>query len=66
MEQARNSAYAQLREHSSLAFDNYIRWFLENARVEICPLAYNDDILEDPANFEDISKHQYKKMSGKG
>ncbi|XP_048540288.1 uncharacterized protein LOC125519566 [Triticum urartu] len=52
--------------HSSLAFDNYLRWFLENARVEICPPAYNDDILEDPANFEDLSKHQYNKTVREG
>ena len=56
VEQARNSARGQLREHSSLAFDNYLRWFLENARVEICSPTYNDDILEDPVNFEDLSK----------
>nr|XP_040258320.1 uncharacterized protein LOC109769723 [Aegilops tauschii subsp. strangulata] len=61
VEQACNSARAQLHEHSSLAFDNYLQWFLENARVEICPLAYNDHILEDLANFEDLSKHKYNK-----
>ncbi|XBI09534.1 hypothetical protein VPH35_137055 [Triticum aestivum] len=48
VEQARSSARAQLREHNPLAFDNYIRWLLENTRVEICPPAYNEDILEEP------------------
>ncbi|XP_048574814.1 uncharacterized protein LOC125556055 [Triticum urartu] len=47
--------------HSPLAFDNYIRWLLENTQVEICPLAYNEDILEEPVNFEDLSKGKYNR-----
>ena len=61
VEQARSSARAQLREHNPLAFDNYIRWLLENTRVEICPPAYNEDILEEPVNFKDLSKGKYNK-----
>ena len=61
VEQARNSARAQLREHNSLAFHNYIRWLLENTRVEICLPTYNEDILEEPINFEDLSKGKYNK-----
>ncbi|SPT15472.1 unnamed protein product [Triticum aestivum] len=60
-EQARSSARAQLREHNPLDFDNYIRWLLENTRVEICPPAYNEDILEEPVNFEDLSKGKYNR-----
>nr|XP_040254296.2 serine/threonine-protein phosphatase 7 long form homolog [Aegilops tauschii subsp. strangulata] len=61
MEQARSSARAQLREHNPLAFYNYIRWLLENTRVEICLPAYNEDILEEPVNFEDLSKEKYNR-----
>jgi len=61
VEEARSSARAKLREHSPLAFDNYIRWLLENTRVEICPPAYNEDILEEPVNFEDLSKGKYNR-----
>ena len=61
VEQTRNSARAQLREHDSLAFDNYLRWFIGSTRVEICRPAYNDDILEEPVNFEDVLKRRYKK-----
>ncbi|XP_020194346.2 uncharacterized protein [Aegilops tauschii subsp. strangulata] len=50
VEEARSSARAQLREHNSLAFDNYMRWLLENTRVDICPPAYNEDILEEHRN----------------
>ncbi|XBI66434.1 hypothetical protein VPH35_046010 [Triticum aestivum] len=61
VEEARSSARAKLREHCPLAFDNYIRWLLENTRVEICPPAYNEDILEEPVNFEDLSKGKYNR-----
>ncbi|XP_048552856.1 uncharacterized protein LOC125533142 [Triticum urartu] len=61
VEEARSSARAKLHEHSPLAFDNYIRWLLENTRVEICPPAYNEDILEEPVNFEDLSKGKYNR-----
>ena len=35
--------------------------FLKNTRVEICPPAYNEDILEEPVNFEDLSKGKYNR-----
>jgi hypothetical protein len=66
VEQARASAHVHRREHDPLAFDNYLRWFQQNTRVEVCPPAYNEDILEDPANFEDLSKQQYNKQVREG
>ena len=61
MEQARSTARAPLREHNSLAFDNYVRWFIGTTRVEILPLAYNEDILEEPVNYEDLAKGKYNR-----
>ena len=61
MEQARSTARAPLREHNPLAFDNYVRWFIGTTRVEICPPAYNEDILEEPVNFEDLAKGKYNR-----
>ena len=61
VEQARSTARAPLREHSQQAFDNYVRWFIGTTRVEICPPAYNEDILEEPVNFEDLSKGKYNR-----
>ena len=43
------------------AFDNYVQWFIETTRVEICPLAYNEDILEEAVNFEDLAKGKYNR-----
>ena len=66
VEQARSTARAPLREHNSLAFDNYVRWFIGTTRVEICPPAYNEDILEEPVNFEDLAKGKYNRDVRKG
>jgi len=61
VEQARSTARAPLREHSQQAFDNYVRWFIGTTRVEILPPAYNEDILEEPVNFEDLAKGKYNR-----
>ncbi|KAE8820871.1 Disease resistance protein RPM1 [Hordeum vulgare] len=51
VEAARSTQGTQAREHCPLAFNSYVRWFQENTRVEIFPLAYEEDILEDPTSF---------------
>ena len=66
VEQAQSSAAAKLREFCPLAFNNYLKWFLESTRVEICKAAYHDDILEDPAAFDELSKNEYNKLVREG
>ncbi|XBI26941.1 hypothetical protein VPH35_051526 [Triticum aestivum] len=66
VEQARSTARAPLCEHSQQAFDNYVRWFIGTTRVEILPPAYNEDILEEPVNFEDLAKGKYNRDVRKG
>ncbi|KQK15393.1 hypothetical protein BRADI_1g22480v3 [Brachypodium distachyon] len=48
VEKAMQARGSQLREHCPLAFSNYVRWFLANTRANICPPAYDPDILEEP------------------
>jgi hypothetical protein len=48
------------------AFDNYVRWFLSNTRVEICPPAYEEEILEEPAVFGELAQSQYNKLVREG
>ena len=66
VEQAQSSVAAKLREFCPLAFNNYLKWFLESTRVEICKAAYHDDILEDPAAFDELSKNEYNKLVREG
>ncbi|XP_044414824.1 uncharacterized protein [Triticum aestivum] len=66
VEQARSTACAPLREHSQQDFDNYVRWFIGITRVEILPPAYNEDILKESVNFEDLAKGKYNRDVRKG
>ncbi|KAE8790803.1 mutator protein [Hordeum vulgare] len=44
------------RQHCPLAFSNYLRWFQESTRVEICPPAYEEDILEEPPEYNALAQ----------
>jgi hypothetical protein len=44
------------------AFNNYLTWFLQRTRVELCPPAYDDDILDEPVDLEDFQNLKYNKL----
>ncbi|KAE8805348.1 hypothetical protein D1007_18587 [Hordeum vulgare] len=66
VEEARSMPGTQLREHCPLAFNNYVRWFQENTQVDICPPAFDEDILEDPTSFDELAHGEYNKTIHKG
>ena len=51
-----------LTDHPSYhqgAFNNYLAWFLDSTRVELCPPAFDAGILEDPSVEDDLYKLKY-------
>ncbi|KAE8807525.1 mutator protein [Hordeum vulgare] len=56
----------QYRQHCPLAFNNYLRWFQESTRVEICPSAYEEDILEEPTEYDALAQGGYNKLIREG
>ncbi|KAE8777978.1 hypothetical protein D1007_49206 [Hordeum vulgare] len=56
----------QYRQHCPLAFNNYVRWFQESTRVEICPPAYEEDILEEPTEYDALAQDHYNKLIREG
>ncbi|KAE8800001.1 mutator protein [Hordeum vulgare] len=56
----------QYRQHCPLAFNNYVRWFHESTRVEICPSAYEEDILEEPTEYDALAQGRYNKLIREG
>ncbi|KAE8809037.1 Cytochrome P450 87A3 [Hordeum vulgare] len=56
----------QYRQHCALAFSNYLRWFQESTRVEICPPAYEEDILEEPTEYDALAQGGYSKFIREG
>nr|ABE02631.1 mutator protein [Hordeum vulgare subsp. vulgare]ABE02647.1 mutator protein [Hordeum vulgare subsp. vulgare] len=45
---------------------NYLRWFQESTRVEICPPAYEEDILEEPTEYDELAQGGYSKLIREG
>uniref|UniRef100_A0A8I6XE30 Aminotransferase-like plant mobile domain-containing protein n=1 Tax=Hordeum vulgare subsp. vulgare TaxID=112509 RepID=A0A8I6XE30_HORVV len=56
----------QYRQHCALAFSNYLRWFQESTRVEICSPAYEEDILEEPTEYDELAQGGYSKLIREG
>ncbi|KAE8821026.1 hypothetical protein D1007_00863 [Hordeum vulgare] len=56
----------QYRQHCPLAFNNYLRWFQESTRVEICPPAYEEDRLEEPTEYDALAQGRYNKLIREG
>ncbi|KAE8815282.1 mutator protein [Hordeum vulgare] len=56
----------QHRQHCPLAFNNYLRWFRESTRVEICPPAYEEDILEEATEYDALAQGGYNKLIREG
>ncbi|KAE8793395.1 mutator protein [Hordeum vulgare] len=54
------------RQHCPLAFNNYVRWFQESTRVEICLSAYEEDILEEPTEYDALAQGRYNKLIREG
>ncbi|KAE8797831.1 serine/threonine-protein phosphatase 7 [Hordeum vulgare] len=56
----------QHRQHCPLAFNNYLRWFQESTRVEIYPPAYEEDILEEPTEYDALAQGDHNKLIREG
>ncbi|KAE8767074.1 hypothetical protein D1007_61610 [Hordeum vulgare] len=66
VEEARSTPGTQVREHCPLAFNNYVRWFQDNTRVQICLPAIHEDILEDPTSLDELAHGEYNKLIRQG
>ena len=58
--------WGQQSLHCPLAFDNYLRWYLQNTRVNIYKPAYEEEILEEPPVFDEVAESQYNRMVRRG
>ena len=56
-----------LRGFDQGAFDNYLAWFVGNTRVELCPPAYDPEILEEhDGGDDDFYNLEYNKLVREG
>jgi hypothetical protein len=66
VEAARFGAGSQLRAYCPIAFNDYVRWFISNTHVEMCPPAYDDEILEAPISYDDVAENTYNTLVQQG
>lgn len=66
VENARRTEWNSGRAHCPVAFNNYIHWFLGSTRVSICPPSYEEEILEEPVQFDELAYTQYNRQVRKG
>ncbi|KAK1692310.1 hypothetical protein QYE76_009007 [Lolium multiflorum] len=61
-----NVGHVEIVPHDLAAFNNYLQWFHESTRIELVNHAYDDDILDDPIEFDDVAQSQYDMTARKG
>ncbi|KAK1670864.1 hypothetical protein QYE76_059023 [Lolium multiflorum] len=58
----RNGGYVEVREFDDVAFNDYLRWFLESTRIELVKRAYDEEILDEPIIFDEVAQSQYNRL----
>ena len=47
-------------------YNNYVAWFSGVTRLELCPLAFPQDIVDGPLDYEQLSRSQYARLVREG
>jgi hypothetical protein len=64
--EAKKAKDVEQRAFSQDAFNNYLRWFGGATRLELCPSAYDDQILDEPTGFDELSNIEYNRLVREG
>ena len=51
----RNGGYVEVREFNDIAFNDYLRWFLDSTRIELVKHAYEEEMLDEPIVFDEVA-----------
>ncbi|KAK1646980.1 hypothetical protein QYE76_064785 [Lolium multiflorum] len=66
LEEVRNAGHVEIVPHDLAAFNNYLQWFHESTRIELVKPAYDDDILYDPIEFNELAQSQHDTFARRG
>ncbi|KAK1603813.1 hypothetical protein QYE76_027486 [Lolium multiflorum] len=66
LEAIRNAGHVEIVPHDLAAFNNYLQWFHQSTRIELVNPAYDDDILDDPIEFDEVAQSQHDIYARKG
>ena len=62
----RGNGTTETRPFNQETFNEYLAWFLSRTRVEICPRAYDEAMLDNPIDYEDVANAKYTKLVREG
>ncbi|KAM0871141.1 hypothetical protein ACQ4PT_039542 [Festuca glaucescens] len=57
-----NGRYVEVREFNDIAFNDYLRWFLDSTRIELVNRAYEEEMLDEPIMFDEVAQSQYDRL----
>ncbi|KAK1604832.1 hypothetical protein QYE76_028505 [Lolium multiflorum] len=66
LEAVRNAGHVKIVPHDLAAFNNYLQWFHQSTRIELVKPAYDDQILDDPIEFDEVAQSQHDIYARKG
>ncbi|KAK1695918.1 hypothetical protein QYE76_012615 [Lolium multiflorum] len=66
LEAVRNAGDVEIVPHDLATFNNYLQWFHESTRIELVKHAYDDDILYDPIEFNELAQSQHDTFARRG
>ncbi|KAK1605633.1 hypothetical protein QYE76_029306 [Lolium multiflorum] len=66
LEAVRNVGHVEIVPHDLTAFNNYLKWFHQSTRIELVKPAYDDQILDDPIEFDEVAQSQHDIYARKG
>ncbi|KAK1604459.1 hypothetical protein QYE76_028132 [Lolium multiflorum] len=66
LEAIRNAGHVEIVPHDLAAFNNYLQWFHQSTRIELVNPAYDDDILYDPIEFDEVAQSQHDMTARRG
>ncbi|KAK1608368.1 hypothetical protein QYE76_032041 [Lolium multiflorum] len=66
LEAVRNAGHVEIVPHDLAAFNNYLQWFHQSTRIELVKPAYDDQILDDPIEFDEVAQSQHDIYARRG
>ena len=66
LEEANTRGLTKPPEPNEHAFGNYLVWLNNSTRVEICPPAFGDEIMQEPTDFNELARSHYNKLVWEG
>ncbi|KAM0861777.1 hypothetical protein ACQ4PT_045678 [Festuca glaucescens] len=62
LDAVRNGGHVEVTPYDDIAFNDYLRWFLDSTRIELVNRAYEEEMLDEPIVFDEVAQSQYDRL----